>query len=142
MCRQSIIPHGYIPTKRQAWSEDCAQLANMSFDEILDVIKIVMRCEARKADLVSIVVRGKNASSYLMAFLYEGNVPRITSSVCVFVCPCFFFLHSRPRFSTALNVHGTNTSSNGSCARIKCMQLPSGSLRRTSSRVRRDGRNV
>ena len=68
---------------------------------------------ARSASLPILVFQGKKSSSYRIA--YEGRVPRITFSACVYVCVSQHF--SRPRLSTALNVHGTKANPDGSCAR-------------------------
>ena len=77
----------------------------------------------------------QTASSYRIA--YEGRVPRTTSSVCVCLCVCVSQHSFRPRLSTALNVHGTKASHDGSSARTNNRQLFSNWFRCKSLRVRR-----
>ena len=56
--------------------------------------------------------------------------------VCLYVC---LYQVLRPRLCTALSVHGTKASSDGSCARTNDRQLFSCWFRCKSLRVRRDG---
>ena len=63
--------------------------------------------------LFFLVFQGKKASSYRIA--YERGVPWTTFSACGDVCVTQLFF--RPCLSTALKVHDTKVSSDGSCAR-------------------------
>ena len=99
---------------------------------------IIMRRAKRAAGAIfSWFFKGKKAyDSYRIA--YEGKVPRITLSVCSYVC---LYQVLRPRLSTAPSVHCTKASADGSCARTNDRQLFSCWFCCKSLRVRRDRRD-
>ena len=78
---------------------------------------IMTRAKRAALSLFFLAFQGKKASSFRIE--YEGWVPR-TLYVCMLVC---LYRVLRPRLSTALSVHGTTASSDGSCARTNDTHL-------------------
>ena len=91
--------------------------------------------EARSAEPF-LFFQGKN---HIGSHTRVGCLERLSMFVCVCVYVCVSQHFFRPRLSTALNVHGSKASSDGSRARTNNGQLFSNWFRSKSLRVRRGG---